>query len=59
MDPRITPVERAFQLASSGKYASISAIKRRLSDEGYSADQIYGRSLTKQLNALIHAARNA
>lgn len=56
-DQGVKAVERAFQLANSGRYASISAIKKRLSAEGYPIDQIFGRSLLKQLNALIQAAR--
>ncbi len=55
MDPTITAVERAFQLAKSSTCSSVSDIKRRLAAEGYSASQISGRTLAKQLVALIKA----
>lgn len=57
MDHTVSPLERAFQLAKSGECASVSDIKRRLSSEGYSAAQVTGRVLSKQLDALIKAAR--
>ena len=55
MDPAITAVERAFQLAKSSSCSSVSDIKRRLAAEGYSPSQISGRTLAKQLVALIKA----
>jgi hypothetical protein len=57
MDHTITAMERAFQLAKSGVYASVPDIKRRLNAEGFSVAQITGRVLFMQLNALIQAAR--
>jgi hypothetical protein len=42
MDHGITTIERAFQLAKSGSYASVADIKKRLSVEGYSIAQITG-----------------
>jgi hypothetical protein len=57
MDHSITTLERAFQLAKSGDYASVPDIKKRLIQEGYSIAQITGRALSKQLLALIRAAR--
>jgi hypothetical protein len=56
MDHTVTALERAFQLAKSGDYKSVSDIKKRLSSEGYSVAQITGRVLSKQLDALIKAA---
>jgi hypothetical protein len=53
----ITTLERAFQLAKSGSYASVAAIKKRLKTEGYSVAQISGGALSKQLNVLIQAAQ--
>ena len=58
MDKTITAVERAFQLARSSACTSVKDIKERLMVEGYAANQISGRSLSKQLAALIKA-RNA
>jgi hypothetical protein len=57
MDPSITALERAFQLARSGDYFSVDDIKRRLSAEGYSIAQVAGPTLRKQLHALIKAAQ--
>jgi hypothetical protein len=57
MDHTITAMERAFQLAKSGSYASVPDIKRRLNAEGFGVAQITGRVLFKQLNALIQAAQ--
>jgi hypothetical protein len=55
MDPAITAIERAFQLAKSSSCSTVSDIKRRLASEGYSASQISGRTLARQLVALIKA----
>ena len=55
MDHTVTALERAFQLAKSGDYKSVSDIKKRLR-EGYSVAQVTGRVLSKQLDALIKAA---
>jgi hypothetical protein len=52
-----SPVERAFQLAKSGKYKGVSEIKQRLKAEGYALTQIQGPALLKQLNALAKHAR--
>jgi hypothetical protein len=57
MDHTITALERAFQLARSGGYASVPDIKKQLSIEGYSVAQIIGGTLMKQLAALIREAR--
>jgi hypothetical protein len=57
MDHSITTLERAFQLAKSGDYASVPDIKKRLIQEGYPVAQITGRELSKQLLALIRAAQ--
>jgi hypothetical protein len=57
MDPTVTALERAFQMARSGDYVSVDDIKRQLSSEGYAASQVTGRTLMKQLLGLIRAAR--
>ena len=51
MDHRMTTLQRAFQLAKSGRV--IGAIKA----EGYSANQIEGPVLRRQLVDLIKVAR--
>jgi hypothetical protein len=57
MQPNMTTIERAFELARSGRYLSLSEIKVRLSIEGYSADFVEGPQLCSQLKALIKTAR--
>jgi hypothetical protein len=57
MDQTKTPLERAFELARSGKYSSASDIRRALSAEGYSHVQIEGPTLMRQLRELMRAAR--
>jgi hypothetical protein len=56
MDIRKTVLERAFDLARSGKFAKLSDIARQLGAEGYSIDQLEGRQLRKQILALIAEA---
>jgi hypothetical protein len=53
MDPNVTALERAFQLARSGQHASVASIRQQLRREGYSDGQITGGTLQKQLQALI------
>ena len=57
MDHNITAMERAFQLAKSGSCTSVPDLRKRLSAEGYALSQITGRTLSKQLEALIKGAR--
>ena len=59
MEHRMTALERAFEMAKSGDYANVSDIKKQLNSEGYSSLQITGRTLSKQLDGLIKAARGA
>ena len=54
-----SPLERAFQLAKSGKYATVDDLKTPLGKEGYSDNQVTGRQLTQQLRALIVAAQES
>lgn len=53
MDANKTTLERAFELARSGKCLSLPEIAHTLKSEGYSVSQIEGQSLRKQLVALI------
>lgn len=51
-----TPVERAFEMARSGRFATLREIKAALRKDGYSSDQIFGPTLSKQIYALIREA---
>ena len=60
MDSKVTALERAFQLARSGKMATIKGgVKKRLKQEGYDERVVTdgGRSLTMQLRGFIGTAR--
>jgi hypothetical protein len=57
MDQHSSALERAFQLAKSGDFASVHHIKQRLAKEGYSAEQVNGPKLLAQLRQLISSAR--
>ena len=54
-----TALERAFELAGSGRFARVGEIKRALAAEGFSVDQITGRILSRQLQAEINKAKSA
>ena len=56
MEDNKTSLERAFDLARSGKCLSIGDIKRHLIHEGYLVTQLEGRTLKKQLLELIEKA---
>lgn len=51
-----TPLERAFELARSGKCRTVDDIRRALHSEGYVTAQIQGPLLRKQLRDLISGA---
>jgi hypothetical protein len=53
MRTNLTALERAFDLASSGKCLSVMDIALSLRAEGYSATQLEGPALKKQLVELI------
>jgi hypothetical protein len=57
MDHTVTALERAFQLAKSGRYTSITELKKQLGVEGYAVAQVSGRNLLGQLYELMQAAR--
>jgi|HubBroStandDraft_1064217.scaffolds.fasta_scaffold573376_1 hypothetical protein len=59
MDPNITSLERAFELARSGACASVRDIRHRLAAEGYAQNQIDGPRLIQQLRELCEAAAGA
>jgi LmbE family N-acetylglucosaminyl deacetylase len=55
----ISTIERAYQLAKSGEFRTVSNIKDRLHAEGFTDGiaQVTGRTLTNALRRLISAAR--
>ena len=54
-NPKLTTMERAFQLAEASTCTTVEDIKNRLRAEGYEGDQIDGRTLKRQLRALMKA----
>jgi hypothetical protein len=58
MDSKVTALERAFQLARSGRMSSVDDIRKQLKREGYDDRVVLdgGRLLTTQLKGLIRAA---
>lgn len=57
MKPNTTALERAFELAKSGKFANVTEVKSVVAKEGYPTNQMEGPALVKQLRALIKAHR--
>jgi hypothetical protein len=57
MVPNLTAVERAFQLARSGKARDTNEIRRVLKAEGYSDQAMVGSSILRQLRDLIERAK--
>jgi hypothetical protein len=55
MDSGKTSLERAFELAASGKFHNIEKLKRDLRHEGYSSASVKGQALRKQLLDLMKA----
>jgi hypothetical protein len=57
VDPKVSTLERAFQLARSGRVATIGDIRKQLRQEGYDDSAVDGGpSLSLQLRELIKAA---
>jgi hypothetical protein len=57
MDHGTTELERAFQIEKSGRCSSLDDIRSQLRSEGYSTKRITGKTLVRQLQALIQTAR--
>ena len=53
---RPTALERAFELARSGDFATVSDVTKQLKAEGFATAQITGPSLSKQLRELCTEA---
>ena len=58
MSCRATAMERAFELARSGKPRRTQDVIAALKREGYTTEQIQGPALMRQLVTLIKAARS-
>lgn len=56
MDQNKTALERAFELARTGRYPTVELIRRAISAEGYFQNQLEGRDLMRQLRAIIAAS---
>jgi hypothetical protein len=56
MDQNKTALERAFELARSGRFQTVTELKKVVSREGYQASQLEGSQLSRQLMALIREA---
>lgn len=58
VDGKLSALERAFQLARSGRISTVDDIKKQLKQEGYdvSSREYAGPSLRSQLRELIKAA---
>jgi hypothetical protein len=54
---RKSSLERAFELAKSGRITTVQEIKLALKREGYNESQLEGPQLTRQLRGLIATAR--
>ena len=57
MKPNISTLERAFELAATGLFSTVTEIKLRLAREGYQFEQVEGPELAKQLVAAMTKAR--
>jgi hypothetical protein len=49
-------LEHVFDLARSGRFGSVSELRKHLRREGYSDNQLFGRSLIAELGRLCRAA---
>ena len=54
-----TTLERAFELARSGKYRDVPELRQQLKREGYEAEQVAGPALVLQLRDLMRDNRAA
>jgi len=59
MEANKSCLERAFEIARSGRAPNFLYLVKQLKSEGYGQDQIYGPALKKQLNDLIEKAKSA
>lgn len=50
-------LERAFELAATGKCRTVTEVRLKLRSEGFDVDQITGPQLLKQLNRILDASQ--
>lgn len=58
MPQNLDALERAFQIARSGKASSVVDIKKTLRREGYDERAVEGHALSRQLSRLIKDAKS-
>jgi len=56
VQPNVNAIERAFEVARTGKCVSVKEIRACLHAEGYSQSFVEGRYLTAQLRHLMRKA---
>ena len=59
MEPNVSTLERAFHLAGTGLFSTVTEIKLRLAREGYRHELVEGPELIKQLTSAMTEARAA
>jgi hypothetical protein len=59
MKVNVSSIERAFQLAETARYTTVTEVKLRLHAEGYLDDQIEGPLLYRQLADVMSKAHAA
>lgn len=59
MDANASPIERAFQLAGTGRFATVAEVRLQLVREGYSQRELEGPQLRKEIMEMIAKARGA
>jgi len=59
MKPNVSALERAFELAHTGRFTTIEDLRRKLRDEGYPLGQLVGPYLHKQLQQMMVEANPA
>ena len=59
MEPNVTPIERAFELARLGIFLQVTEIKERLREEGYFTESITGPTLHTQLKSIMQTAQKS
>ncbi len=59
MEPNVTAIERAFQLARLGIFLQVTEIKERMREEGYFTESITGPTLLNQLRDIMQAAQKS
>ena len=57
MQPNLSPIERAFQLAATSRYSTVSEIKLQLAREGYPQEQVEGRQSSPSVDIIVKARR--